>query len=101
MGLAATAAASIGSVALFGCEFDETETPPPPPPPRSGNYPGSEAPSSPGAAKQTKAEAQYQDDPNGSEHCGACANFVAPDDCRIVRGPVSPDGWCKNFRAHG
>ena len=48
--------------------------------------------------KQTKAQAAYQDRPNGSERCSACANFVPPGDCRVIQGPVSPDGWCRNFR---
>lgn len=47
--------------------------------------------------KQTKAEAQYQDHPNGQQHCGVCANFIPPADCRVIQGPVSPDGWCRNF----
>jgi hypothetical protein len=34
--------------------------------------------------------------------CSNCAQFVAPAGsncatCRIMRGPVHPDGWCKVF----
>ena len=51
--------------------------------------------------KQTKAEARYQDHPKGTQRCGLCANFIPPNDCRVIQGPVSDDGWCRNFRARG
>ena len=43
--------------------------------------------------KQTKAEARYQDHPKGTQRCGLCANFIPPNDCRVIQGPVSDDGW--------
>jgi len=107
MGLAATAAGALGSASLFGCEMHahSEAAPPPPPPPSAGPAPGAEAGAPPpgpgGAAKQSKAEAMYQDHPNGTKHCSACANFVAPNDCKVIQGPVSPNGYCKNFRARG
>jgi anaerobic selenocysteine-containing dehydrogenase len=47
--------------------------------------------------KLTKEEAGYENHPNGPYRCGICANFIAPNDCKVVRGPVSPSGWCRHF----
>ena len=47
--------------------------------------------------KQTKQEAGYRDHPTGPYRCGVCANFISPNDCKKVQGPVSPSGWCQNF----
>lgn len=45
--------------------------------------------------KVSKAEAAYQPRPNGPQACGNCANFIAPDSCRVVQGPVAPNGWSR------
>lgn len=47
--------------------------------------------------KIAKAMLQYQDHPNGGNHCGICAQFEPPDQCKIVQGPISPNGWCAAF----
>jgi hypothetical protein len=59
----------------------------------------------------TKADADYQNDPNDGEQCSNCSRFVPgfPDDlggyCTKVmsfRGPqgiIFEDGWCKFFAA--
>lgn len=47
--------------------------------------------------KKTKAQAKYQDTPNGKQKCSACAHFVAPKSCKLVEGDISPDGWCMLF----
>jgi anaerobic selenocysteine-containing dehydrogenase len=47
--------------------------------------------------KIAKAMLQYQDHPNAGNHCGICAQFEPPDQCKIVEGPVSQDGWCAAF----
>jgi len=57
--------------------------------------PTAQAPTLP---KQTKLQAAYQDHPDGSERCGVCAHFIPPGDCRVIQGPVIPDGWCRNFK---
>ena len=49
----------------------------------------------------TKQAAQYQDQPNGQQQCSLCANFQAPSACAVVSGTVSPNGWCKLFKAKG
>lgn len=51
------------------------------------------------ASEVTKQEARYQDQPNGSERCESCLYFSAPSNCTQVRGPVSPDGWCRFWRS--
>lgn len=54
-----------------------------PPPEQAGN-------------KITKAQAQYQDQPNGEEKCANCAHFLAvSNNCKLVEGDVAPEGWCK------
>ena len=60
---------------------------------------GGAAAGAPPMPKQTKAEARYRDHPNGPQRCGLCANFVPPNDCRVIEGPVMENGWCRNFRA--
>jgi hypothetical protein len=47
--------------------------------------------------KMTRAQAQYQDAPNGIYSCGLCTLFERPNACKVVEGEVSKDGWCKAF----
>ena len=49
------------------------------------------------AIKISKAAVAYQDHPQGDKHCGKCLQFQAPDGCKIVDGPVSPQGFCRIF----
>ena len=49
------------------------------------------------ADKMTRAQAEYQDTPNGLYSCGMCSLFEAPNGCKVVEGEVSKDGWCKAF----
>jgi High potential iron-sulfur protein len=49
------------------------------------------------AEKMTRAQAQYQDTPNGIYSCGNCSLFEKPKSCTVVDGDVSEDGWCKAF----
>lgn len=51
------------------------------------------------ANKAPQRAAGYQPQPNGSKKCEGCAQFRGPDACSIVQGPISPDGWCRLFRA--
>ena len=50
------------------------------------------------AQKLAKAEAHYQDRPNDQQHCAACAFYLPPVACQVVRGEVSPNGWCDKFQ---
>lgn len=51
------------------------------------------------AQKAAKAEVHYQDQPNGQQHCEMCVYYLPPVACRVVRGEVSPNGWCNQFQA--
>ena len=45
----------------------------------------------------SKTRARYQDKPKDIQNCASCAQFQAPDRCKVVIGKVSPDGWCRLF----
>jgi hypothetical protein len=49
--------------------------------------------------KIAKGDAAYRDHPNGPAHCELCAYYLPPVGCRLVRGEVSPNGWCRLFQA--
>ena len=49
------------------------------------------------SGKMTRAQAEYQDTPNGIYSCGLCTLFERPNACKVVEGEVSKDGWCKAF----
>ncbi len=45
--------------------------------------------------KVSKAIAHYQEQPKGDQQCANCANFIAESKtCKVVEGPISPNGWC-------
>ena len=39
----------------------------------------------------------YQDKPKGTQRCDACNNFQPPNACKMVKGEISPQGWCSLF----
>ena len=47
--------------------------------------------------KMTRRQAEYQDKPNGIYSCSLCTLFEKPNHCKVVKGEVSEDGWCKAF----
>lgn len=47
--------------------------------------------------KIAKNLVMYQDHPKDGQMCSICVNFVAPNQCKIVEGDVSPNGWCGAF----
>ena len=47
--------------------------------------------------KISQAAVGYQDHPDGDKRCGKCVQFVAPDTCKMVDGPISPQGYCRIF----
>jgi hypothetical protein len=49
------------------------------------------------AQKLAKNIVQYQETPKDGHECDACVNFVAPDQCKLVEGPINPKGWCVAF----
>lgn len=48
-------------------------------------------------AKTPQAAAKYQDSPKDGKMCGGCAQFVAPDSCKLVDGKISANGWCQLY----
>jgi hypothetical protein len=36
-----------------------------------------------------------------NERCALCRFFIEPDGCKIVKGLISPKGWCKYFDRKG
>ena len=58
------------------------------------------------AEARTRTENQYrQHTEKADQFCLNCLNFVPPKGpgtcatCRTVRGPINPDGWCKQWTA--
>jgi hypothetical protein len=34
---------------------------------------------------------------NATQICAQCTYYVLPNDCLIVQGPISPEGWCTYY----
>ena len=51
------------------------------------------------SAKASQPSVQYQDQPKGEQKCSGCMHFAAPDACKVVAGPISPEGWCVMWAA--
>jgi len=49
------------------------------------------------APKISKKAVAYQDHPDGDKRCDKCAQFQPPDACKMVEGPISPQGACRIF----
>ncbi len=47
------------------------------------------------AATMSPASVGYQDSPKNGRQCDGCNLFVAPNACKLVKGDISPKGWCK------
>ena len=54
-----------------------------------------------------KANAKYQETPNGKDSCATCVYFTPGADakaaggCKVVAGPISPTAWCNLFAPKG
>ena len=46
-------------------------------------------------AKVSQRGAQYQPAPKGGLACAGCNSFIAPNQCKLVAGEISPSGWCR------
>ena len=47
-------------------------------------------------SKMSKAQANYQETPQGDQRCGNCALFIAAQNaCAVVEGEISPQAWCR------
>ncbi|HEV8109411.1 MAG TPA: high-potential iron-sulfur protein [Burkholderiales bacterium] len=59
----------------------------------------------PAAAQQkaTKQAMQYQEQPKNGQKCADCLQFIpapkqgASGTCKVVEGPINPDGWCAAY----
>jgi hypothetical protein len=51
------------------------------------------------ADKIKQTDAHYQRFPKGPQRCQICLQFTPPDKCKIVQGPIVPQGWCQFFAA--
>jgi hypothetical protein len=49
------------------------------------------------AIKISKGAVAYQDQPEGDKKCAQCAQFEPPAACKLVDGPISPQGYCRLF----
>ena len=49
------------------------------------------------APKTSKKAVAYQDHPDGDKRCDKCMQFQPPDACKMVEGPISPEGSCRIF----
>ena len=52
------------------------------------------------AAKIPQSQVQYQNHPNPKhpgQLCSVCTNYIAPNQCKLVQGPIAPIGWCIAF----
>ncbi|MBV8600780.1 MAG: high-potential iron-sulfur protein [Candidatus Eremiobacteraeota bacterium] len=57
------------------------------------------------AATMDQKAAAYQDKPKGSAKCEGCSLFIpaksnpmkANGACKLVKGSISPNGWCKFY----
>jgi hypothetical protein len=49
------------------------------------------------APKISKKAVAYQDHPDGDKQCERCTQFQPPDACKMVEGPISPQGSCRIF----
>jgi hypothetical protein len=47
--------------------------------------------------KIAKTALMYQDKPKDGAKCSACVQFQPPNQCKLVEGDISPDGWCAAF----
>ena len=50
-------------------------------------------------AKLPQNQVSYQDAPKGDKRCDRCVNYEGNGSCRVVAGPISPDGWCRLWNA--
>lgn len=52
-----------------------------------------------------KSDFHYQEYPNVDKRCAQCTAFVpgsggdSPGTCKVVAGPISPNGWCMAYSA--
>jgi len=49
--------------------------------------------------KGSKKRFEYQDTPKNGEKCVNCMHFLPEtNECKVIAGSISPDGWCNLYR---
>jgi hypothetical protein len=51
------------------------------------------------AATIDQKTAGYVTHPNDGKQCSKCVQFISPSSCKLVKGKISPTGYCKFFVA--
>lgn len=49
--------------------------------------------------KLLKEQVGYEDKATMCDDCDDCRHFIAGGTCTQVEGKISPEGWCKLYRA--
>lgn len=53
------------------------------------------------SAKGLKEKFNYQDSPKDGKKCKDCMHFIVEkNECRIIEGSISPDGWCNLYNVN-
>ena len=82
-------------ILVSGCNSKNGSTPAATPIPASPSATGNDATAPATAKRVTQVSVQYQLQPKGDRKCSACVNFIAESNsCRLVEGPINPQGWC-------
>lgn len=50
-------------------------------------------------AKLAQEQVSYQPTPKGERKCSGCVNYEGNGNCRVVAGPIDPEGWCRLWNA--
>lgn len=48
--------------------------------------------------KLAKTAVKYTSTGTRSEHCAICMHYQNRTTCKIVAGPIVPQGWCNQFK---
>lgn len=55
------------------------------------------------ARADSRTQLKYQSTPKGNQKCSGCSLFTAGKTptangtCKVITGPISPNGWCTAF----
>lgn len=52
-------------------------------------------------SKLAKSDVSYHIAKPDQDHCDECKWFLRPGSCRLVKGTISPQGWCMVYHAVG
>lgn len=52
-------------------------------------------------SKLAKSDVRYHIAEPSQDQCQECKWFLRPTSCELVKGTISPQGWCKVFHSDG